>query len=163
MAENNEEKQDIQNNLDENTPELSNFEELDKNYSVVKKYIIYVSKDFVPIIDRMSTDERSAYINDAIQKKVDLEDARKQRARKIKLRIHFVIAALVIIFITPFALLAVNKAIMATFENYKYSQDNFEKLYKHRFEKDKAFIRSLQYNKEQEKKKETSSVKKKKL
>ena len=39
-----------------------------------------------------------------------------------------------------------------TFENYKYSQENFEKLYKQRFEKDKAYMRSVQYNKEMEKK-----------
>ena len=59
---------------------------------------------------------------------------------------------LTICFITPFALLGVHKAIMMTFENYKYSQDNFEKLYKQRFEKDKAYIRSVQYNKEMAKK-----------
>ena len=39
-----------------------------------------------------------------------------------------------------------NKAIMVTFENYKYSQTNFEKLYKQRFENDRAYMRSLQYN-----------------
>ena len=52
----------------------------------------------------------------------------------------------------PIALLLVNKTIMATFENYKYSQENFEKLYKQRFEKDKAYMRSIEYNKELEKK-----------
>ena len=30
---------------------------------------------------------------------------------------------------TPFALLGAHKAIMITFENYKYSQESFEKLY----------------------------------
>ena len=43
---------------------------------------------------------------------------------------------------------------MATFDNYKYSQENFEKLYKSRFEKDRAYMRSIQYNKEQELKKQ---------
>ena len=42
---------------------------------------------------------------------------------------------------------------MATFDNYKYSQENFEKLYKERFSKDKAYMRSIQYNKEQKSKK----------
>ena len=46
----------------------------------------------------------------------------------------------------PFVLIGVNKAIMHTFDNYKYSQDNFERLYKHRFEKEKAHIRTLQHN-----------------
>ena len=57
---------------------------------------------------------------------------------------------------SPIALLGVNKAIMATFENYKYSQENFEKLYKSRFEKDRAYMRSVQYNKEQEQKRKNT-------
>ena len=66
--------------------ELSAWEELDENNSVVKKYIFYVSKDFVPYIDKLTTDERSAYINDAIQKKIDLEDEQKQKNLKKKLK-----------------------------------------------------------------------------
>ena len=62
--------------------ELSKWEELDKNNAVVKKYIIYISKDFIPYIDDLSTDERSAYINDAIQKKIDLEDIQKNTHKK---------------------------------------------------------------------------------
>ena len=37
-------------------PELSSWEELDDKNSVVKKYIFYVSKDFVPYIDKLTTD-----------------------------------------------------------------------------------------------------------
>ena len=54
----------------------------------------------------------------------------------------------------PFVLMGVHKAIMLTFENYKYSQENFEKLYRQRFQKDRAYMRSIQYNKEQELKKQ---------
>ncbi len=131
---------------------ISKWEELNADNDVVKKYIIYISKDFIPYIDSLSVDERSAYINDAIQIKLDLEDAKKQKQKKTRLTIHVIIMILTFCFLTPIALLGVHKAIMMTFENYKYSQDNFEKLYKQRFEKDKAYIRSVQYNKEMAKK-----------
>lgn len=133
--------------------ELSPWEELDENNSVVKKYIFYVSKDFVPYIDKLTTDERSAYINDAIQKKIDLEDEQKQKDLKKKLTTHFVLMCLTMCLFAPVALFVAHKAIMATFDNYKYSQENFEKLYKDRFLKDRAYMRSIQYNKEQEMKK----------
>lgn len=132
-----------------NVPEdMTVWEELRSDNSVVKKYIIYISKDFVPLIDNMSVDKRSAYINDAIQNKIDLEDEKKQKNKKIKLISHMVLMVVVFIALLPWAILGANKAIMATFENYKYSQDNFEKLYKHHFEKTRIYNRSLQYNKE---------------
>ena len=52
----------------------------------------------------------------------------------------------------PIVLFACHKAIMATFDNYKYSQENFEKLYRQRFKKDRAYMRSVQYNKQQQEK-----------
>ncbi len=134
------------------TEDISKWEELNSNNDVVKKYIIYISKDFVPYIDSLTVDERSAYINDAIQTKLDLEDVKKQKQKKIRLFIHLIITIITICLMTPVALLGVHKAIMMTFENYKYSQESFEKLYKQRFEKDKAYIRSVQYNKEMAKK-----------
>lgn len=132
--------------------ELSQWEELSKDNSVVKKYILYISKDFIPCMDSLSIDERNAFINDAIQKKLDLEDEIKQQQNKKRLTAHLIITIITICVITPFALLGVNKAILATFNNYKYSQENFEKLYKERFAKDKAYMRSVLYNQEQEKK-----------
>lgn len=127
--------------------DLSIWEEFDENNAVVKKYIFYVSKDFVPIIDELTLDERSAYINDAIQKKIDLENEQKQKELKIKLVIHFILMVLTICLSAPFVIFLAHKAIIATFDNYKYSQENFEKLYKQRFEKDRAYMRSIQYNK----------------
>ena len=138
--------------INKEIPETDKWEELDDDNNVVKKYIVYISKDFVSYIDNMSTDERSAYINDAIQQKLDAQDEARQATERRNLFIHFVIAIIVVLLFTPIALIIANKAIMATFDNYKYSQENFEKLYKHKFEKDKVFMRSLQYNKELEKK-----------
>ena len=127
--------------------DLSIWEEFDENNAVVKKYIFYVSKDFVPIIDELTLDEKSAYINDAIQKKIDLENEQKQKELKRKLVIHFILMVLTICLSAPFVIFLAHKAIIATFDNYKYSQENFEKLYKQRFEKDRAYMRSIQYNK----------------
>ena len=137
----------------ETREDFSHWEELDENNSVVKKYIFQVSKDFVSYIDNLTTDERNAFINDAIQKKFDMEDEQRQKELKNKVAIHFVIMILTICLSAPFILLMVHKAIMATFDNYKYSQENFEKLYKSRFEKDRAYMRSIQYNEEQKMKK----------
>ncbi len=120
--------------INKEIPETDKWEELDDDNNVVKKYIVYISKDFISYIDSMSTDET------------------RQAIERRNLFIHFVIAIIVVLLFTPIALIIANKAIMATFENYKYSQENFEKLYKHKFEKDKVFMRSLQYNKELEKK-----------
>jgi len=138
-----------QDNIQEN--EFSKWEELSEDNNVVKKYIVYISKEYVPYIDKLSIDERNAYINDAIQIKVDTETLQKQSNFKKQAILHTVIAILTFIIMTPILLLAVNKAIMVTFENYKYSQDNFEKLYKQRFEKDRAYMRSIEYNKEHKK------------
>lgn len=151
------EAQEVQENMDldekktveeqKKSQDLSIWEEFDENNAVVKKYIFYVSKDFVPIIDELTLDERSAYINDAIQKKIDLENEQKQKELKRKLVIHFILMVLTICLSAPFVIFLAHKAIIATFDNYKYSQENFEKLYKQRFEKDRAYMRSIQYNK----------------
>ena len=139
-------------NLEKTAPkeevEVSQWEELDSNNSVVKKYIFYVSKDFTPYLDDLTTDQRSAYINDAIQKKIDLEQEKNKINEKKRITNHFIIMALTFLIATPVTLLFAHKAIMATFENYKYSQENFEKLYRQRFEHDRAYMRSVQYNKQ---------------
>ncbi|MBQ8635274.1 hypothetical protein IJ425_03880 [bacterium] len=152
--ENTEPQENIENNSQETNEEnaeknidISPWEELDENNSVVKKYIFYISKDFVPYIDKLSADERSAYINDAIQIKIDLEDEKKQKDKKVKLISHFIVLVLTFCLMAPIVLHITHKAIMATFENYKYSQENFEKLYRERFAKDKAYMRSVEYNK----------------
>jgi len=136
----------------EEKPEITPWEELDDNNSVVKKYIFYISKDFIPYIDNLSTDERSAYVNDAIQIKIDMEDEKKQKEKKAKIISHFIVMILTFCLLSPVVLFITHKAIMATFDNYKYSQENFEKLYKQRFAKDKAYMRSIQYNKQNKQK-----------
>jgi len=130
----------------------SPWDDFEQENSAVKKYIFYVSKDFVPYIDSLTTDERSAYINDAIQKKIDFEIQEKKKNTKKRITLHFIIMIMTFILAAPIVMWVCHKAVMATFDNYKYSQENFEKLYKQRFSKDKAYMRSLQYNKEQKSK-----------
>lgn len=127
--------------------DLSVWEELKDDNSVVKKYLFYISKDFIPLLDKMNKNERSAYINDAIQIKLDFLSEKKKKMKKIEALIHLIIILTVIILSAPYALLRANKTIMMTFDNYKYSQDNFEKLYKNHIEKSKFYLKSLDYNK----------------
>lgn len=115
--------------------------------SALKKYIMHISQEFVPIIDSMTIDQRIAYINDAIQIKIDFQKEKDLKNKKKQFGINVLIIILVFILTAPLALIIANKAIMLTFENYRYSQENFEKLYKQRFEKDSAYMRSIQYNK----------------
>lgn len=131
-------------------------EEEDDEDSAVKKYILYISRDFVPYIDELTTDERSAFINDCIQTKLDLENVEKQKEKKKEIAKHFMVLILTICLSAPIILFCVHKTIMATFDNYKYSQESFEKLYKQRFAKDKAYMRSVQYNRQIKSKNTTS-------
>ena len=143
--------QEIEEVKEENVAQnVSPWEQFEEENPAVKKYLFYVSKDFVSHLDNLTTDERSAYINDAIQKKIDIEAQQKKIDTKKRITIHFVIMIITIILSSPIALWICHKAIIATFDNYKYSQENFEKLYKERFSKDRAYMRSIQYNKEQE-------------
>lgn len=155
-----ENQEKIENEALNNEPESSNDTEIDKtqedkitleeekaeNSSPLKKYIFNVSRDFVNTIDSLTIDERTAYINDAIQMKIDLNNQTRQSNKFNEIVTQAVIVFLTVCIVTPIAIFIMNKAIMVTFENYKYSQTNFEKLYKQRFENDRAYMRSLQYN-----------------
>lgn len=155
-----ENQEKIENEALNNEPESSNDTEIDKtqeekitleeekaeNSSPLKKYIFNVSRDFVDTIDSLTIDERTAYINDAIQMKIDLNNQTRQSNKFNEIITQAVVVFLTVCIVTPIAIFIMNKAIMVTFENYKYSQTNFEKLYKQRFENDRAYMRSLQYN-----------------
>lgn len=148
ITENNNEK--IGNIKQETNENYLQADELNDD-GVVKKYIVYISKDFVSYIDNLSIDERSAYINDAIQQKIDALDERKIILERKRAAAHIIIAVATIFILLPIALFVAHKSIMATFDNYKYSQDSFERLYRQRFKQDNAYLRSLEYNKEYEK------------
>ncbi len=132
--------------------DLSAFEEMDENNGVVKKYIVQIQKNYIPLMDEMDKKERNDYINDAIQIKLDFLDEKKKKLKKIEAIIHLAIIIVVVVLAAPYALLVANKTLMMTFDNYKYSQDNFEKLYKNHLEKSKFYLKSLDYQKDKKKK-----------
>ena len=109
----------------------------------VKKYVIYISKDFVPYVDNMNKDERSAYVNEAIQLKLDLEGKyRKWHLFKRVLR-HIIVSVFTLVIAVPSLFFFFYKSITATVQNYGYVQKNFEKLYKERVDREKA-IKEIQ-------------------
>lgn len=152
-----EEIEEIQQELPEETEEApiinkrqEKLEEKEEERSPIKKYIFYVSKEFVNIIDSLTIDERTAYINDAIQMKIDSTKEISHNDKISKIITQAIVVFLTVCIMTPIAVFIMNKAIMATFDNYKYSQQNFEKLYKQRFENDKTYMRSVKYNQAQQ-------------
>jgi hypothetical protein len=146
-------KENVQVPTEEQKQEMSPWEELDENNAIVKKYIFQISKDYVSYIDALPIEERNTFVNSAIKMKIDLEDEKKQESLKKKIKMHFILMCIAMCIFAPITLFIAHKAIMITFDNYKYSQENFEKLYRERFLKDRAYMRSIQYNKEQEMKK----------
>ena len=112
-------------------------------YDAVKKYVIYISKDFVPYIDTLDKDARSAYVNEALQLKVELEGKdRKWHLFKRILR-HIIVSVFTLIIAIPALFWLADKSITATVQNYGYVQKNFEKLYKDKIEREKA-VREIQ-------------------
>lgn len=150
-----EKEEEIEKELTQNEEQetQSHWEETLEKDCIVKKYIVYIAKEYIPYIDKLNLDERSAYINDALEMKINFEDKKRQNENKRKLLLHLLVAIIAACATLPLAVVGAHKAIMATFDNYKYSQENFEKLYRQKFEKDRAYMRSVEYNKMLEKKK----------
>ena len=104
-----ENQEKIENEALNNEPESSNDTEIDKtqedkitleeekaeNSSPLKKYIFNVSRDFVNTIDSLTIDERTAYINDAIQMKIDLNNQTRQSNK-----FNEIVTQAVIVFLT---------------------------------------------------------------
>lgn len=107
-------------------------------HDAVKKYVIYISKDFVPYIDNMDKDARSAYVNEAIQLKIDLEGKDKKWHLFKRVLRHVIVSVFTLVIAVPALFWLADKSITATVQNYGYVQKNFEKLYKDKIEREKA-------------------------
>ncbi len=140
-------KEELMDEIEKTAKEEENNNEEEEKEAPLKKYLFYVSKEFENTIDNLSLDKRTAFINEAIQMKIDSTKANFQTQKINKIIFQAFVVFLTVCITTPIALFIMNKAIMLTFENYKYSQYNFEKLYKQRFESDRAYMRSVHYNK----------------
>jgi len=117
------------------------FEEIEESIAV-KKYIIYVNKDFVEKLDAMDTDTRNAYVNESLQLKKDTERGVIKRRAVEKTFKHVVAAFATIIIGTPIVFFLINKSIDLTLANYDYVQKNFEVLYKQRADRSKSIQRA---------------------
>jgi|GEM_PF-1370477 len=117
------------------------FEEIEESIAV-KKYIIYINKDFIEKLDAMDTDTRNAYVNESLQLKKDTERGVIKRRAVEKTFKHVVAAFATIIIGTPIVFFLINKSIDLTLANYDYVQKNFEVLYKQRADRSKAIQRA---------------------
>lgn len=109
--------------------------------NAVKKYVVYISKDFVDTLDSLDSDSRNAYINEALQLKTDTESNIGKVKSFKKITKHVIIVLLTVIIGTPIVFFVINKSIDMTFSSYHYIQSNFENLYREKAEKDRALHR----------------------
>lgn len=109
--------------------------------AAIKKYIFGISMDYVDLIDEMELDERSAFVNDAIQTKLDKERADEKRSHKQSIVKHIMLTVVTTIVGIPLMFWVVNKSIEVTILNYARTQQNFEKLYTQQAKTDAAIKR----------------------
>ena len=103
----------------------------------VKKYVIYISKDFVPEFDKLSTDARSAMINEALSVKAEVDRKSERVFLYTRLVKHVLVCIFTIVISVPFLFWLANKSIAVTAQNYGYVQKNFENLYKERIDRER--------------------------
>lgn len=104
----------------------------------VKKYVIYIAKDFVPFVDDMDKDARSAFVNESIQLKLQMEGKDRKWHAFVRVLRHIIVSVFTLLIAVPALFWLADKSITATVQNYQYVQQNFEKLYKDKAERDKA-------------------------
>ena len=104
----------------------------------VKKYVIYIAKDFVPFVDHMDKDARSAFVNESIHLKLQMEGKDRKWHAFVRVLRHIIVSVFTLLIAVPALFWLADKSITATVQNYEYVQQNFEKLYKDKAERDKA-------------------------
>ena len=104
----------------------------------VKKYVIYIAKDFVPLFDHMNKDARSAFVNDALELKIQSEGKDRKWHSFVRILRHIIVSVFTLLIAVPALFWLADKSITATVQNYEYVQKNFEKLYKEKADRDRA-------------------------
>ncbi len=107
----------------------------------LKKYIFGIARDYVDMIDKMDYDERTAYVNDAINLKIEQERIDDKKYHQRNILIHIIITIMAVIIGVPTLFWAANKSIDVTVANYQRTQENWERLYREKAKKD-AMIRN---------------------
>lgn len=110
----------IRKNLDEILPE--------NNY---KKIVVYIyGKDNIDYINKISSQERNKVINSIL----DIGRTKSLLQVKRDFIRNYILQFLIIILTTtlaiPLVLTVINKSYQVTLSSYKFSEDNFRKLYK---------------------------------
>ncbi len=95
----------------------------------LKKYVIYIAKDLMHLVDDLSTDERTALVNDALHLKLEYDAKKARFDHKKRVFTHICISALTIVLFVPLFFFAAKYSVKATLNNYKQMQQNFEKVY----------------------------------
>lgn len=97
-----------------------------------KKYVITIKKEFVPLIDSMSVEERNETINEIIAIHSDNVNEKQQIKQITKGVVIGVISLIALIFFIPCVIALINLSFNLTQNNYAEMQNNFEVLYKSR-------------------------------
>ena len=86
----------------------------------------------------MDKDARSAFVNESIQLKLQMEGKDRKWHAFVRVLRHIIVSVFTLLIAVPALFWLADKSITATVQNYQYVQQNFEKLYKDKAERDKA-------------------------
>lgn len=95
-----------------------------------KKYVIYVEPDNIDFMENLSANERKEIINKILKEQNTISIKTKEHKARKRFLSHAILACITFIIAFPIMFIGVNKALMATINNYEVAKENFRKLYK---------------------------------
>lgn len=95
-----------------------------------KKYVIYVDPDNIDFMENLSVNERKAIINKILKEQNEIAIKTKELNARKRFLMHAILACITFIIFFPLMFIGVNKALVATINNYEQAKENFRKLYK---------------------------------
>lgn len=95
-----------------------------------KKYVVYVDSDNIDFMENLSVNERKAIINKILKEQNEAAIKTKELNARKRFVTHVILACITFIIFFPLTFIGVNKALMATINNYEQAKENFRKLYK---------------------------------
>lgn len=113
-----------------------------------KKYVIYIDPDNINFMENLSVNERREVINKILKDKNALDIKTKEINAKKRFLSHAILACFTFVIGFPLMFAGVNKAMMATIDNYQQAKENFMKLYKEQGKikmKENGVVRNIKY------------------
>lgn len=95
-----------------------------------KKYVIYIEPENIPLMEKLSIQERKLVVNNVLAEQDERLRARKIEEAKQRHFKHVIISVLTFIIGVPMMFLLINKSVIVTITNYTQARQNFEKLYR---------------------------------